>query len=153
MKEFIEKLVKKLENRMSYVNKCHEEFKDSKMAFTYEIQINAYKNVIEIVNKLAEEYKDKYVMRETLNQYMWERDIAISQLNHLGFGFGEKVGWIPCSERLPNEKGEYLITTNFGVTSALYLPNSKKWVDTIEQYYEYSCVAWQPLPKAYKTDF
>lgn len=64
----------------------------------------------------------------------------------------ENKGWIAVKERLPEYKGEYLITTNFGVTSALYLPKSKKWVGTIEQYFEYSCVAWQPLPESYKPE-
>ena len=42
-------------------------------------------------NQLAEEYKDNYVHTETLKQVMWERDIAISQLKELGYGFGEKI--------------------------------------------------------------
>ena len=51
--------------------------------------------------------------------------------------------WIPCSEKLPEQKGYYLTTTMYS-----------------EVYYDYwdgdnfdrteSVIAWQPLPEAYK---
>lgn len=54
--------------------------------------------------------------------------------------------WIPCNENLPKERKEYVITTNTGrVTSALYFPNSKIWVDPVGEYFEYSCIAWIDL--------
>lgn len=54
--------------------------------------------------------------------------------------------WIPCNENLPKERKNYIITTNTGsVTSALYLPDSKIWVDPVEEYFEYSCIAWIDL--------
>ena len=56
MKEFAEKLIERLEDRIAYNKLCHEEFPNAKMAFTYEVQINSYKNAIEIINQLAEEY-------------------------------------------------------------------------------------------------
>ena len=56
MKEFVEKLISRLKNRIKYNELCHKEFPNAKMNFTYEVQINAYKNAIEIVNQLAEEY-------------------------------------------------------------------------------------------------
>lgn len=55
MKEFVEKLIGRLENRIKYNELCHEEFPNAKTSLTYEVQINAYKNAIEIVNQLAEE--------------------------------------------------------------------------------------------------
>lgn len=59
-------------------------------------------------------------------------------------------GWIPCSERLPEEKGEYLVTLKTGVvTSAIYDLNENRWVDAMEEYFEYHCIAWQPLPAPY----
>lgn len=54
--------------------------------------------------------------------------------------------WIPCNKNLPTKEKEYVITTDTGqVTSALYLPNCQKWVDAVEEYFEYSCVAWIDL--------
>ena len=31
------------------------------------------------------------VPKELFNQYKWERDVAIAQLDELGLGFGEKI--------------------------------------------------------------
>ena len=46
----------------------------------------AYKMAIE-----ALEQESKMVHRETLEQVMWERDVAINQLKELGYEFGEKI--------------------------------------------------------------
>lgn len=45
---------------------------------------------------------------ELAEQYRWERDVAINQLEQLGIGFGEKVDgkfprWISVEERLPEK--------------------------------------------------
>jgi len=63
-------------------------------------------------------------------------------------------GWIPCSERLPEEATNVLVTQDFGehqnVTEASYIDNLhgiKFWccydhkIDNV--------VAWQPLPEPY----
>ena len=85
-----------------------------------------FKVAISIVNELAEEYS---------------ADTPQKSAN----------GWIPCSERLPKEKGEYLVTLKTGVvTSAIYDSNENKWVDAMEEYFEYHCIAWQPLSQPYK---
>ena len=63
--------------------------------------------------------------------------------------------WIPCSERLPSEQGQYLVTT--------YAYNDYYYVDTLSfhkgKFYETDdewgdivdndVVAWMPLPKPY----
>lgn len=65
-------------------------------------------------------------------------------------------GWIPCSERLPEETGEYLTTSKI-----YFVPDH---VDEIDNYVgvkisHYSTrygwlddevIAWQPLPEQYK---
>ena len=45
---------------------------------------------IEVVAE-ALERESKMVHRETLEQVMWERDVAIEQLKELGYGLGEKI--------------------------------------------------------------
>lgn len=47
--------------------------------------LQAYKMAIK-----ALEQEQKMVHRETLEQVMWERNVAIEQLKELGYGFGEK---------------------------------------------------------------
>ena len=60
----------------------------------------------------------------------------------------KKDGWIPCSERLPEEEGMYLITSNlFGSLEVQYVFYS-------ENVQMFVCngtpVAWMPLPEPYK---
>ena len=60
----------------------------------------------------------------------------------------EKDGWIPCSERLPEEEGMYLITSNlFGSLEVQYVFYS-------ENVQMFVCngtpVAWMTLPEPYK---
>lgn len=75
MKEFIEKLINRLEECVEWDG------------YTLDIR----DRMLKIVNQLAEEYKGKYVRIGTLEQVMWERDVAIKQLKELGYEFGEKV--------------------------------------------------------------
>lgn len=59
-------------------------------------------------------------------------------------------GWIPCSERLPNESGWYVISVvgfeNFTDVSYFY-SDEAKWSDVS---HTQSVVAWMPLPTPYK---
>ena len=61
--------------------------------------------------------------------------------------------WIPCSERLPEEMGTYLVTLEYkehgiGVTTLWFHGPSIGWdlrvADTV--------TAWMPLPEAYRGD-
>lgn len=67
--------------------------------------------------------------------------------------------WIPCSERLPSESGEYICTLPFGDNDnnevyvwALSFYNGRFYDDDEEwgmTFYD-DVIAWQPLPKPYK---
>lgn len=79
---------------------------------------------------------------------------------------GEKAnGWIPVSERLPEEDGRYLVTFKYGIKvcmvgygsckrTVLGYPIGHGWYSLEEaQYYaEDSIIAWMPLPEPYKED-
>lgn len=63
--------------------------------------------------------------------------------------------WIPCSERLPSESGNYLITVadlrlghngEHTVTMADFYAKAKKWNSIVD------VVAWMPLPEPYRED-
>ena len=62
-------------------------------------------------------------------------------------------GWIPCSERLPEESGRYLISVLDGVgrrtTVAPYRPRCKAWTMTGRMVY-WKVVAWMPLPEPWR---
>ena len=61
--------------------------------------------------------------------------------------------WIPCSERLPEGEGRYLVSALVGratrTTIAPYHPRSRSWALTGRMAY-WKAVAWMPLPKPYK---
>jgi len=67
------------------------------------------------------------------------------------YGDGElpNGGWIPCSERLPEEIGTYMTTVDYGrhglATGQRFYHGALGWED--------DCViAWMPLPAPYKED-
>lgn len=123
MKEFIEKLIEQLEDRIKYNELCHKEFSNAKMSLTYEVQINAYKNAISIVNKLAEEYNQEKPTKTNKNQE-----------------------WIPTAERLPEKNAIVLTCDKDGWISVnVYMPYAGVKNDFESGYY----TAWMPLPPAY----
>lgn len=64
--------------------------------------------------------------------------------------FGE---WIPCSERLPDESGTYIVNAIenniIHVTFAKWMKRMKKWELTGSRSY-WKVIAWQPLPEPYQ---
>lgn len=64
------------------------------------------------------------------------------------------VGWIPCSERLPEVSGLYLVTTNkYGVWAARtdsYSVRDKEWKRKGDK--KAVITAWMPLPEPYEGD-
>ena len=61
--------------------------------------------------------------------------------------------WIPCSERLPEHGGRYLISVLDGInrrtTVAPYLPRCKAWAMNGRMAY-WKVIAWMPLPESYR---
>ncbi|MDE7323108.1 MAG: DUF551 domain-containing protein [Lachnospiraceae bacterium] len=60
-------------------------------------------------------------------------------------------GWIPCSERLPEENGYYMVTKKIKETGKRFTGKSrfdteKGWNDPLNFV---DIVAWQPLPEEY----
>lgn len=127
MKEFIEKLIGRLEelkrvetDREDYVdenghyNDVEEAFGDGESNGRYQ----AYCRVEKIVNQLAEEYNN---------------------------------GWIPCSERLPEVFDNVLICTKEGGRAIGHrCPNQKpgRYYDLHSSAID-NVIAWQPLPEPY----
>lgn len=58
--------------------------------------------------------------------------------------------WIPVSERLPEEMGNYMVTIDYGkyglfTAKRYYYGKAPKWMD--------DCVtAWMPMPEPYKAE-
>lgn len=58
-------------------------------------------------------------------------------------------GWIPCSERLPETSGFYLVSTVTGVVGSVsyYIEQESRVMHTSLG----TAIAWQPLPEPYRT--
>ena len=113
----------------------------------------------------AEEYKDKYVSRAVFEQVVWENNVAISQLEELGYGLGEKIsksnnnGWIPCEKKLPETNESVLCwaksTARGGDVCFVGSYHKGFWflqssANTHSFPGQYKIVAWQQLPAPYQ---
>lgn len=63
------------------------------------------------LEKAEQEPTDEMVHVETLHQVMWERDIAIEQLNELGYELGQKIE--PCDDVVSRDAVLMCITGEF----------------------------------------
>ena len=105
-----------------------------------------------ILDKLEESYIDCF------RQGDYKFNNAIDKAKQIVQEVAEeyKDGWIPCSERLPEEYGEYIVWWTDITKSKYYeiveYEPSNGWIGDIPQSVEgkYSVIAWQPLPEPYK---
>lgn len=65
----------------------------------------------------------------------------------------KETQWIPCSERLPDESGTYIVNAIengiIHVTFAKWMPRMKRWNLTGSRSY-WKVTAWMSLPEPYK---
>lgn len=129
MQEIIEKIKERLMEKV--VNITFPLYPDEESEFV------PLETAIEIVNQVAEEYK------QDLDKVKQE----------------SKQGWIPVSERLPEEKGidkPYLCSFEWGEIMVCrwqkWADNIYRWVRVDDSYYEAKPIAWMPLPEPYRTE-
>ena len=61
-------------------------------------------------------------------------------------------GWVPCSERLPEKKGDYLVTCNDGKVRVWWFVVADDFKCWLEGVGNLKPIAWMPLPEPYKED-
>lgn len=77
MREFIDKIIAKLKKEIVFQEPGYN--------------VVRVDNTISMIENIYDEVKDNYVRKTTLDQYMWERDVAISQLNEIGLDLGNDM--------------------------------------------------------------
>ena len=88
---------------------------------------------------------------------------GVTWLTQLGLGNQkfdtiEVPGWIPVTERLPKEKGDYLVVFDCGhgakVHEAFFYKyfDSWEWYDPVEEYQRYDVTHWMLLPEPPKEE-
>ena len=107
------------------------------------------------MNKAFEEILDK--LKQVPNEYRHEEyNEAVRDVVRFIERYKEKYnnGWIPCSERLPNDfmSVEYLTTVNghFYPEINYYCVANHKWFSSRKTTKEVDVIAWQPLPEPFK---
>ena len=134
------------------------------------LEIYEYNNLIEHNEELCEHCK-KTDCDSLMNCSVCIMDKAISIVNEIAEEYNG--GWIPCSERLPEERDWYLAVFEEVDTGFIGLPyiaeylmgkhtiftTEDGWIihnctdreDVSSEYYKnLRCVAWQPLPEPFK---
>ena len=124
------------------------------------------------MNKAFEKILERFDAKKQYFQKFYEadgkteEDEYINKATQLAFDDAKNIvqevaeeyngGWIACSERLPEEYGDYIvwwtdITRGQYYEIVEYEPNNG-WIGDIPQSFEgkYSVIAWQPLPEPYK---
>lgn len=115
MKEFVEKLIERLEEELRPDKECFE-YEDD-----YMYAEERHNKMLKIVNQLAGEHNN---------------------------------GWIPCSERLPDDfmSMEYLTTVKGRFYSEInyYCVVNHKWYSNERTTKEVNVIAWMPKPTVYQ---
>ena len=66
----------------------------------------------------------------------------------------EQTEWIPVSERLPEESGNYLVTycyqDKIETQEAVYFEDEDKWFDITDIEISLAVIAWMPKPEPYE---
>ena len=89
----------------------------------------------------------KYIDADTL----WNRLISVSENDWVGFDTIDEVlsempaepRWIPVTERLPEESGEYLVAIGSLICFSWFFKDDCVWSFN-------EVIAWMPLPSHYK---
>ena len=81
---------------------------------------------------------------------------CVEKINNLPSAEPKTGKWIPCSERLPEENGEYIVSLEDSVYPWANFFNGKWFMLSFngiaQEFGEYEVIAWMPLPKPYRED-
>lgn len=156
MKEFIEKLIGRLEHHVEYNEKMLEMFPymGEVENTIYRTQKEIYESTIRIVKDLSEEYMTCYKSCTECEAYDKEKHhcpkfcyIIAETVKEIEENHN---GWIPCSERLPEESLNSVIGWDEYRNRCCFVQYyGGRWIlgNDIESV---KVIAWMPLPEPYQ---
>lgn len=104
----------------------------------------------EFIDKLIKKLKQLPHAKDDMWIWLVDAEVTIRELAE-----EYNNGWIPCSERLPEEYGEYLCCDKYGNYIIGYptarVSSDDYYVETENEIMN-DCIAWKPLPPAYKEE-
>ena len=132
MKEFVKKLIGRLEELKTFKLNLADAMSELMKKDRLDNYISK-EEVIDVVNQLAEE-------------------MGISKM--------ENTTWIPCSERLPDKSGKYIVTQErYAIYDSFHTGRKRTEVDYVkfdatdskwDRARFLKVIAWQPLPEPYR---
>ena len=155
MKQFIDKLIGRLEEETEKA-KCLWDEDDY-----YIGQVGAFNTAIEIVNQLAEEYKTQNIdqdfmqdlmVAESLSSVLPMQPFEVEALDRVIERAKYSGGWIPCSEKMPEQGGVYLVSyknPHCFPNAAVF--NGVMFLDNFMGEDKH-VIAWMPLPEPYQKE-
>ena len=164
MNKVFEKIIEKLEKEKMYYFLTIANTGDEKLDYAYEKVGNALDKSIEIVKQVAEQYNNAIIDGKYCFQSCacTEKCDKCSRLCNGDIDWYENIdnwteyynnGWIPCSERLPNQDGEFtdVLVTCESMADGVFVQSAEFYIASdgepvFDALYHYERVlAWQQL--------
>ena len=80
-----------------------------------------------------------------------QQSLAIDECKAIVQEVAKDGGWIPCSERLPEENGRFLVTDEDGILAVCrFVADENEFRVCWDNEYFLDAIAWQPLPAPYQ---
>lgn len=142
MKEAFELIKERLEEKkdnLAHNSELYREHGNERQVLICESETEAYTDALSIVSEVEAEYEQQD-----------HTDYANIEL----YAFWKEHQWILCSERLPEESGEYLTYVEYDGDKFIAIDECfcggilKEWNCTPN----YRVIAWMPLPEPYKPE-
>ena len=112
------------------------------------------------IKALDQEPCEDCISREALLDKKWDvpydgkyvQVVDVGDIKELPSVTPKKDGWIPCSERLPENDEDVLATNGIGINICWIDTDDHKWRLRNDDYIMDSVIAWMPLPEPYKEE-
>lgn len=156
MKEFIDKLIERLEEESNNAEAEMHILADSEYSLPCqydridieECKSKTFCEAISIVNELAEEYNKRYEPTIDLINYGIDGyNMHLKEQYRKGYEDAKKEnGWIPCSvQEEPTENGKYIVWVQHFENKDLYSVDFVYWLGEWKVSYDWNVIAWMPI--------